>query len=54
VPALRDQPSDSHALLEENIGLEETADGVWSVYFGPMFLGRFHEDRLQLQGARLD
>jgi len=44
----------SHALLEENIGLEETADGVWSVYFGPMLLGRFHEDRLQLHGARLD
>ena len=44
----------SHALLEENIGLEETADGIWSVYFGPMFLGRFHEDKLRLHGARLD
>ena len=44
----------SHALLEEHIGLEEIADGTCSVYFGPMLLGRFHEDKLQLHGARLD
>jgi len=44
----------SHSLLEQNVGLEEVDDGVWSLYFGPLLLGRFHEDKLQLQGARLD
>ena len=44
----------SHALLEENVGLEEVADGIWSLYFGPLLLGRFHEDELKLHGARLD
>jgi transposase InsO family protein len=44
----------SHSLLEEYVGLEEVDDGVWSLYFGPMPLGRFHEDDLTLSGARLD
>jgi hypothetical protein len=44
----------SHTLLEENVGLEEVDDGVWSLYFGPLLLGRFHEDELKLRGARLD
>jgi hypothetical protein len=44
----------SHALLEENVGLEEVADGIWSLYFGPLLLGRFHEDELKLHGARLN
>lgn len=44
----------SHSLLEEDVGLEETDDGVWSLYFGPMLLGRFDEDELTLHGARLD
>jgi len=44
----------SHSLLEQNVGLEEVADGVWSLYFGPLLLGRFHEDTLQLYAARLD
>jgi putative transposase len=43
----------SHSLLEQNVGLEEVADGVWSLYFGPLLLGRFHEDKLQLHAARL-
>ncbi len=43
----------SHALLEENVGLEEIDDGVWSMFFGPMLLGRFHEDKLKLDGARI-
>jgi hypothetical protein len=34
--------------------LEETDDGVWSLFFGSMLLGRFHEDELTLNGARLD
>jgi hypothetical protein len=28
---------------EEYVGLDETEDGIWSVYFGPVLLGRFHE-----------
>ena len=42
----------SHSLLEQNVGLEEIHDGVWSLYFGPLLLGRFHEDDLSLHGAR--
>ncbi len=41
----------SHVLAEEYIGLEETADGVWSVYFGPLLLGRFDERDYRLHGA---
>jgi len=44
----------SHSLLEQNVGLEEVHDGVWSLYFGPLLLGRFHEDKLQLHATRLD
>lgn len=28
-------------LKGEHVGLEQTADGAWSVYFGPLYLGRF-------------
>ena len=41
----------SHVLAEENIGLEEVADGLWAVYFGPLRLGRFDERELRLSGA---
>ncbi len=44
----------SHSLLEQNVGLEEVHDGVWSLYFGSLLLGRFHEDKLQLHATRLD
>jgi transposase InsO family protein len=44
----------SHSLLEQFVGLEEVDDGVWSLYFGPLQLGRFHENDLSLSGARLD
>jgi transposase InsO family protein len=44
----------SHSLLEEYVGLEEVDDGLWSLYFGPVLLARFHEDTLTLSGARLD
>jgi hypothetical protein len=43
----------SHALLEEYLGLEEVADGVWSLYFGPLLLGRFHENQLKLHPGTL-
>lgn len=41
----------SHVLAEEYVGLEEIADGVWSVYFGPVLLGRFDETDLRIHGA---
>ena len=44
----------STSIIEENVGLEEVDDGVWSLYFGSILLGRFHEDDLRLHGARLD
>lgn len=41
----------SHVLAEEYVGLEEVEDGIWSVYFGPVLLGRFHERDLRIHGA---
>ena len=36
----------SHVLGEEYVGLEPVADGLWSLYFGPVLLGRFDERTL--------
>lgn len=33
----------SHLLAEQDVGFEEIDDGLWEVYFGPGWLGRFHE-----------
>jgi transposase InsO family protein len=33
----------SHALIGEDVGLEEIDDGVWAVFFGPVRLGTFDE-----------
>jgi len=33
----------SHLLAELEIGFEEIDDGLWDVYFGAVWLGRFHE-----------
>ncbi len=41
----------SHVLAEEHIGLEEITDGVWTVYLGPLDLGRFDERTLTIQDA---
>jgi putative transposase len=41
----------SHVLAEEYVGLDEIDDGVWSVYFGPVLLGRFHERDFHIHGA---
>lgn len=41
----------SHVLAGEHVGLEEVADGVWSVYFGPVLLGRFDERDGRIRGA---
>jgi putative transposase len=33
----------SHLLEGEHVGLDEVADGIWKVYFGPIVLGEFDE-----------
>jgi len=42
----------SHVLAEEYVGLEEVNDGVWSVYFGPVLLGRMDEKVGRIAGTR--
>ena len=39
----------SHALAEEHIDLEPVDDGVWTLYFGPLRLGRFHEREQRIE-----
>lgn len=39
----------SQVLSGELLGLEESADGVWSLWFGPLLLGRFDERERQLK-----
>jgi hypothetical protein len=36
---------------DEYARLGEVADGIWSVYFGPVLLGRFDERDLRIYGA---
>ncbi len=40
----------SEALSGERVGLEESADGVWTVYFGSVPLARFDEQERKLYG----
>jgi hypothetical protein len=40
----------SQTLIGESVGLEETEDGIWSVYFGPVLLARFDERERKLCG----
>jgi transposase InsO family protein len=35
----------------EYVGLEEIVDGIWSVYFGPLRLGRLHERQMRIEDA---
>jgi transposase InsO family protein len=42
----------SSTLREEYVGLEEVDDGLWSVWFGPVLLGRFDERDLRIYGVR--
>ena len=44
----------SISLRGEYIGLEEINDGIWSVHFGPILLGRFHQEDLSLHAAQPD
>ena len=33
----------------EYVGLEEIADGIWNVYFGPLKLGRLNERHMRIE-----
>jgi len=35
----------------EYVGLEEIADGIWTVYFGPLKLGRLNERHMRIEDA---
>lgn len=41
----------SQVLEAEPLGLEEVDDGLWSVYFGPVLLGRLDEKTMVFHGA---
>ena len=41
----------SQVLGGEYIGLEEIDNDIWSVYYGPIELGRFHEQELVIEDA---
>ena len=41
----------SHVCVGESGGLEEIADGVWHVSFGPLKLDRFLERHMRLEEA---
>ena len=40
----------SEALIDEHIGLEETGEGVWSVFFYDVLLGRLDERDYKVRG----
>ena len=42
----------SHLLGREEVGLEEVADGVWSVYFGPVHLGWLEESDFRIMDVQ--
>jgi putative transposase len=39
----------SHVLGAEYVAFEEVDDGLWTVFFGPLTLGRFDERRLRIE-----
>ena len=39
----------SYSCTGENIGLEEIDHGVWTVYFGPLKLGRLLEKDMRIE-----
>lgn len=41
----------SHVLATDFVGFEEVDDDLWNVYFGPVWLGRFHEKELKIEDA---
>ncbi|PYP69839.1 MAG: hypothetical protein DMD41_16245, partial [Gemmatimonadetes bacterium] len=42
----------SHVLAELNVGFEEIDDGLWEVYFGPVWLGRLQETTCRIVGGQ--
>jgi hypothetical protein len=46
-----DRVNVSHVLGGEYVGLEEIDNELWSVYYGPIDLGRFHERKLIIEDA---
>lgn len=38
----------------EDLGLKEIDDGIWSVYFGPLILGRWDERSRQMSGGQAE
>ncbi len=42
----------SHILGGEHVGLEEIDDGIWEVYYGPVWLGRFDERIMLIKDDR--
>lgn len=41
----------STVCIGEYVGLEEIADGIWNVYFGPLRLGRLNERHMRIEDA---
>ena len=39
----------STVCIGEHVGLEEIDDGIWTVYFGPLKLGRLHERHMRIE-----
>ena len=39
----------STVCVGEYVGLEEIADGIWSVYFGALRLGRLSERHMRIE-----
>lgn len=42
----------SQVLAGDYVGLEEIDDGVWDMYYGPVWLGRFYEKLLKIEDAK--
>jgi hypothetical protein len=40
----------ANALKQHHVGLEETGDGVWSLYLGAVLLGRIDERTMKVHG----
>jgi hypothetical protein len=38
------------ALKDQQVGLEEIDDGIWSVYLGPVLLGKLDEATMKVYG----
>ena len=39
----------STVCIGEYVGLEGIDDGIWTVYFGPLKLGRLHERHMRIE-----